>query len=89
MKMYNSVEDNSFHSIGEFVDCLIRGGEVVFVWKNIKYGLFGDDRGFCFAHIDGSSEKWFDTLDLLLDHCFNGDRLRDVITQVEVLDRTI
>ena len=89
MKMYNSADDNSFRSIGEFEDCLIRGGEVVFLWKGITYGLFGDDKGFCIAHIDGSCEKWFDMLELLLDCDIDGDRLRDVITQVEVLDRTI
>lgn len=35
------------------------------------------------------TEKWCDTADEVLDYMVGPDRLRDVITQVTVLDRTI
>ena len=31
--MYNSEEDNRFKTISEFKECIIRGGEPVFVWN--------------------------------------------------------
>ncbi len=30
-----------FESIAEFKDCMIRGGEVQFIWKGKAYGAFG------------------------------------------------
>ncbi len=35
------------------------------------------------------SEKWCDTADELLKYMVGSDRLRDVITQVTVIERTI
>ena len=32
---------------------------------------------------------WGGTADEILEHVINGDRLRDIITQVEVINRTI
>ena len=86
---YSTAEENRFRTIGEFEDCLIRGGEIVFVWKNIEYGLFGDSRGYCMAHIDGNGEKWVTTLEELLYSEIEGDLLRDIITEVEVIERMI
>ena len=36
-----------------------------------------------------SSEKWCETSDDVLEHMVGLDRLRDVITQVTVIERTI
>ena len=35
------------------------------------------------------TEKWCDTADEMLEYMVGEDRLRDVITQVTVLDRTV
>ena len=35
------------------------------------------------------TEKWCDTADEVLEYVIDGDRLRDIITEVEVTDRTI
>ncbi len=32
---------SDFESIAEFKDCMIRGGEVQFIWKGKAYGAFG------------------------------------------------
>lgn len=37
--MYNSEEDNRFKTISEFKECIIRGGEPVFIWNGITYGV--------------------------------------------------
>lgn len=36
-----------------------------------------------------ASEKWYDTSDEVLEYMVGFDRLRDVITQVTVIERTI
>ena len=35
------------------------------------------------------TEKWCDTADEVLEYQIDGERLRDIITKVEVIDRTI
>jgi hypothetical protein len=86
---YNSIEDNQFKTISDFKECIVRGGEIVFLWKDRLYGVFLGDQGFCIAEADGENEKWCDTADEVLEYMVGSDRLRDVITQVTVLDRTI
>lgn len=41
------------------------------------------------AEITTRTEKWCDTADEVLEYIIGGDRLRDVITQVKVWERTI
>lgn len=86
---YNSAEDNRFKTISDFKNCIIRGGEPVFIWKNVSYGVCFYEQGYCIACSDGSNEKFCNTADDVLEYMVGGDRLRDVITQVTVLDRTI
>lgn len=82
-------EDISFKTISEFKDCIIRGGEVVFSWNSRQYGVFKSSDQYCIALSNGEEEKWCSSPDELLEYMVGGDRLRDVITQVTVLDRTI
>lgn len=82
-------EENRFKTISEFKECIIRGGEVTFRWGQAQYGVFKSGLRYCIALADGEQEKWCDTPDEVLEYMVGGDRLRDVITQVTVLDRTI
>ncbi len=41
------------------------------------------------VEVNTQTEKWCDTPDELLEYMAGGDRLRDVITQVIVTERTI
>ena len=43
--MYNSEEDNRFKTISEFKECVIRGGEPVFLWNGDVYGVCFVDSG--------------------------------------------
>lgn len=86
----NSVEENRFKTISEFKECIIRGGEPVFCWKGVQYGVcFTNGSGYCIADINGNDGKMCETPDEVLEYMVGNDRLRDVITRVTVLDRTI
>ena len=86
----NSLEENRFKTISDFKWCINRGGEINFIWKEIDYGI-SHSRGEIIAYIWNKPEttECFDTVDDVLEYIVSGDRLRDVITQVTVLDRTI
>lgn len=87
--MRNSEEDNRFKTISEFKECIIRGGEPVFVWNGNEYGVCFADSGYCIARTDGTSEKMCSTPDSVLEYTLDGDRLRDIITRVTVVSRNI
>lgn len=97
----NTLEENRFKSISDFKWCMKRGGEVQFDWQGISYCCFGcvcpapgkeprmviSQAGS--VEVNTKTAKWCDTADELLEYMVGDDRLRDVITQVTVWDRTI
>lgn len=96
----NTPEENRFKSISDFKWCMRCGGEVQFEWKGKIFGVFPfqnktadspDQILITQVLVDNmeETEKWCDTADEVLEYVIDGDRLRDIITQVEVLDRTI
>lgn len=96
----NSPEENRFQTISDFKWCVNSGGEVEFEWKGAVFGIWPKLRkapnaplqmviSQIYIENSASTEKWCDTADELLDYVVCGDRLRDVITQVTVIDRTI
>lgn len=97
----NSLEDNRFKTISDFKQCMRRGGEVQFEWNGVSYCCFGcispaadaaPKMVICQAgsvEVNTRTEKWCDTADEILEYMVGGDRLRDVITQVKVWERTI
>ena len=97
----NSFEDNRFKTISDFKQCMRRGGEVQFEWNGVMYCCFGCIEPSPGAkmrmviaqagsiEVNLRTEKWCDTADELLEYMVGDDRLRDVITQVKVWERTI
>ena len=94
------IEENRFETISDFKWCVTHGGEVEFEWKGHTFGIWPKLRRtpdgpiqMCISevYIDNmeETEMWYDTADELLEYIVAGDRLRDVITQVTVYDRTI
>lgn len=81
--------ENYFKTLHEFKECIIRGGEPVFEWNGVRYGVCFVEKGYCIAHTDGSCERIYNTPDNLLEYMVGEDRLRDIITKVTVLNRTI
>ena len=96
----NSTEDNRFKSISDFKSCVNCGGEVQLEWKGKVYGIWpklsrtpGVPLQMLISQVltddMESTELWCDTADEVLEYVIDGDRLRDIITKVEVTDRTI
>ena len=84
---YNA-EALRFKTISEFVHCLSRGGEIVIEWNEKEYGIFYDhDTDSYYIGYDKESNVYNDTPDALLEYSVDGVRLRDVITEVTVVDR--
>ena len=86
----SGMEADRFESVDDFHRSMTRGGEAVFSWDGVQYGVFrGGDGRYCIARADGENEKWCDTPDEVLEYTVGGDRLRDIITRVQVTDRTL
>ena len=64
------------------------GAEVEIEWKGKEFGIWSDRNTIRITSI-GSVERKFNSVDDALEYIICGDRLRDVITQVTVIDRTI
>jgi len=89
----------SFESISDFKWSMKSGGEVQFIWKGVRYCAFGniprDGKRMMLISRSGTAEmnrrnaKWCDNADEVLEYMVGEDRLRDVVTQVEVFERTI
>ena len=80
---------NNFDSESVFKECIIRGGEPVFEWIGVRYGVCFEGGGYCIAHIDGSCERIYNSPDERLEYVVDGERLRDIVTKVHVVSRSI
>lgn len=82
----------NFETIQEFKQSINWGAEIEFIWKGISYGVirYGTDNKITIYIINRpDTEKVCETADDALEYIVGEDRLRDVITQVEVVARTI
>ena len=87
----NSPEQNRFTTISDFKTCMRWHGEVEFTWNENLYCITHRSNGKISISIANQeeTEKLCSTSDEVLEYVVGADRLRDVITQVTVLDRTI
>ncbi|MCL2014517.1 MAG: hypothetical protein FWG69_05975 [Oscillospiraceae bacterium] len=87
----NSLEANRFKSISEFKWCIRYGGEIEFIWNDKKFNITCDE--MCVLGISEANkpetEKTCEDADDVLEYVIDGVRLREIITKVEVTDRTI
>lgn len=82
----------NFESISEFKQSLSWGAEIEFEWKGKAYGVirYGTDNKITiYEAYKPETEKVCETADDALEYIVGGDRLRDVITKVNVVSRTI
>lgn len=90
--LYNSDEDNRFKTIGEFTDVLSRGAEIEFDCKGHSYGVirYGTNNKITDYEIyKPETKKVYETPDDALKFMLGDDKLHDVVTKVEVTDRTL
>ena len=88
----NTPEQNRFETISDFKWCMRCGGEVEFIWNDIHYGIvrYGLNKKITiYIWNEPDTAQTFDSADEALEYMLGNDRLRDVITQVTVIDRTI
>lgn len=81
-----------FKTIGEFTDVLSRGAEIEFDCKGHSYGVirYGTNNKITDYEIyKPETEKVYETPDDVLKFMLGEDKLRDVITKVEVTERTL
>ena len=82
----------NFETISEFKRSLHWGGEIEFVWKGITYGVirYGTNNKITiYVANRPETEKVCETADDALEYMVGEDRLRDVITKVKVISRTV
>ena len=88
----NTPEQDRFVSISDFKECMQWGGEVEFIWKGTRYGAVRYGQGnriSVYVANRQETERFYDTADEALEYMVGEDRLRDVITKVEVRFRSI
>lgn len=90
--IYASSESMRFTSISDFKRSMSWGCEAEFEWNGIIYGVirYGTDNKITiYVANRPETEKVCETADDALEYMVGEDRLRDVITKVTVLSRTI
>lgn len=86
----NTIEQNRFVTISDFKTCMRWHGETEFIWKGITYSITHYNDNIAISHsCRQETEMQRKTADEILEYMVGEDRLRDVITQVTVLYRTI
>lgn len=96
----NSLEDNRFKTISDFKWCMKCGGEVEFAYNDRVFGIFPLQKRLPeseyqiliiekFVVNQEETGKWYNTPDDALEYLIDDVRLRDIITEVEVTDRTV
>ena len=88
----NTPEQDRFVSISDFKECMHWGGEVEFIWKGTRYGAVRYGQGnkiSVYVANRQETERLYDTADEALEYMVGEDRLRAVITKVEVRFRSI
>ena len=82
----------NFKTISEFKRSINNGAEIEFIWNNITYGVirYGTDGKITIYEANKpETEKVCETADDALEYYVGDDRLRDVITRVWVIARTV
>ena len=86
----NYAEENHFESISDFKDCMRYHGEVEFEWKGKGYSITPRDHGISISEANKQETEIIGgNADEILEYMVGGDRLRDVITKVKLIYRTI
>ena len=81
---------SKFEDLDDFRDSLLRGREIVFKYKGKEYGIFLFDDGIYVAQsYHDETEKVYQTPDEALEYTIDGTKIRDIITTVEIVHRSI
>ena len=83
-------DEYNFKTISDFKWCMKQGGEVEFEWNGKEYSITHPEGmiNICESSTE-ENEKNYKTADEALEYMIDGQRLREIIIKVKVLDRTI
>ena len=90
--IYVPEETMRFETISEFKESILYGAEITFIWNNATYFVerYGRNGKITITPFDKpENEKSYETPNDLLEYMIGSDRLRDIITKVQVIARTI
>ena len=83
-------EGPNFESISDFKWCMKCGGEVEFLYNGKTFDIVHDpDAIAIYEAKKGETEKLCKDANEVLEYVIDGVRLRDIITEVRVVMRTI
>ena len=83
-------EENRFKNIDDFKFAIECHSEVEFEWKNKIYGIAHPDGTISvYEYYKPETELVCETADEVLEYMIEDQKLREIITQVKVWDRTI
>ena len=81
--------DNGFYDDRDLIDSLNRGCEIEFLYEGKKYSITHTGNGISIIEFyNEDSEKTYATAELLLKHNFNGKALKDIISEMKIIDRS-
>lgn len=81
---------DKFETISDFKNCINRHGEVLFRWNGKEYSITHYNSKISIAEsYKQESEAFFDTADEVLAYTLGDTLLRDIITQVYVICRSV
>jgi len=72
-----------FDSVGEFVDNLSRGGEIEFVYNGDQYSITHPGGRLNIGCIASQEDRFFDSIDQLLDFKIDDKCVRDIVTEIQ------
>ena len=82
-----------FKTISEFKNSVNRGAEITFEWNEREYHIYpvwpNGEVKYCITPFDTQQDTVYKNADDMLEYIIDDTRLRDIITKVEVTDRTL
>ena len=86
----NSLEQNRFTTISDFQTCMRWHGEVEFLWNGVHYSITHRNGRIYISHIGiQETERSFATSGDILEYEVDSYQLRDIITKVTVVFRSV
>lgn len=84
-------DDDKFKTIDEFKWVMWQGGEVGFTWNGKGYFVSAareENKIYISENCKQETECYYNNVEKLLDHVIDGKKLRQIIKDVEVTDRS-
>ena len=83
-------DSENFTDTDEFIDCFNRGCELVFIYGDRRYSAVPANGCFHVWEVGNKDSKTnYGTAEALLDYPIGDKRLRDILKDMKILERTL